>query len=67
MIDRQGLFCCQVFYLVDDVLILALGLEVDLDANDGADDTSDTTAPEEAIVKVTSLNLIDLVEEPSHP
>ena len=38
-----------------------------LDAADSADDATNTTAPEKSVVKITSLNLIDLVQEPTHP
>ena len=63
----RRIFFCKVFYLVDDVLILALGLEMHLDAKESADDATNTTAPEESVVKISSLNLIVLVEEPAHP
>ena len=42
------LFCGEVFDLVDDVLELALGLEVKTETADGADDATNATAPEES-------------------
>jgi hypothetical protein len=36
-----SILCCQVFYLVDDVLILALGLEVEGESPDGSNDATD--------------------------
>ncbi len=35
------LFCSDILDLVDNLLILALGLEVEVDASDGANDTTD--------------------------
>ena len=49
------LLCCQILYLVDDVLILALGLEVELDAANSTDDASYAAAPEETVGKVVVL------------
>ena len=42
------LLCGEVFDLVDDVLELALGLEVKTETADGADDATNATAPEES-------------------
>jgi hypothetical protein len=40
----------QVFYLIDDFLILALGLEVHLDAKDSTKDAAYDTTPKESVV-----------------
>ena len=61
------MFASEVLYLVDDLLILALGLEVEVDASDGANDTTDAATQEKTIVYAASIDLIDLVEEPSQP
>jgi hypothetical protein len=45
------ILCCQVFYLVDDVLILALGLEVEGESPDGSNDAANASCPEEAVEK----------------
>ena len=63
----MGLFFCEVLYLVDNFLILALSLDVDAYAANGADDATDATAPEESVVKGTSMKQIGLVQEPTHP
>ena len=42
------LLCGEVFDLVDDVLELALGLEVKTETADGADDATNASAPEES-------------------
>ena len=57
----------DVLYLVDDVLILALGLEVHLESTDGSDDTSTTTAPEKRIAQVVTVSEINLVYKPAKP
>ena len=58
-------FHCQVLYLVDDFLILALGLEVDFESDDGSNDATYATAPEEGVVYPASLILIGLVHKPA--
>ena len=62
---RDLLLAGQVFNLVDDVLILALGLEVEAETTDGANDTTYATTPEESVVYGAAMNLIDLVQEPA--
>ena len=41
---------CKIFDLIDDVLIFALGLEVETETADGADDATYATTPEESVV-----------------
>ena len=55
----------QVFYLVDDFLILALGSEVDAETADGADDATYASTPEESVANGTAMKLIGLVQEPA--
>ena len=57
--------CRQVFYLVDDVLELALGLEVKAETADGADDATYASSPEYSVGKGTAMKLIDFVQEPA--
>ena len=46
MPNKGSLFICrQVVYLVDDVLILALGLKVNRETNNGSDGSTYTTRP----------------------
>ena len=55
----------KVFDLVDDILILALGPEVEAETADGADEATNATTPEESVADGASMNLIDLVEKPT--
>ena len=61
------LFFRQVFYLVDDVLILALGSEINAETADGTDDAADATTPEDPAAKGATMKLVGLVQEPTHP
>ena len=67
MPNKGSLFVSrQVFYLVDDVLILALGPEVHRKSDDGSNNAANAAAPKEGVVCSASLNLIGLVHKPAH-
>lgn len=57
----ESLLVCQVFYLVDDFLILALSLKVRHKSEDGSNDAANAAAPEEGVVYAASLFLIGLI------
>ena len=68
LLNKVPLFVCrQVFYLVDDVLILALGLEVNRETNNGSDGSTYTTRPEQGVHQQVVVLLVNLVGEPSQP
>ena len=56
----------QVFYLVENLLILALCLEMHAEADDGTDDAAYDAGIDESLALVTAL-LVGLIEEPSEP
>ncbi len=57
MPNKDSLFICrQVFYLVDDVLILALGLKVNRETNNGFDGSTYTTRPKQVIIGGSSAH-----------
>ena len=60
------LFGGEVFYLVDDFLILTLGLEVKAEAESSTGDGSDAAAPEGSC-KVGLVEQIEFIEEPTKP
>ena len=60
------LFGGEVFYLVDDFLILALGLEVETEADNCTGDSSDAASPEGSC-KVGFVVQIEFIEEPTKP
>ena len=68
MPNKGSLFVSrQVFYLVDDVLILALGLKVNRETNYGSDGSTYTTRPEQGVHQQVVVLLVNLVGEPSQP
>ena len=68
MPNKGSLFVSrQVFYLADDVLILALGLKVNRETNYGSDGSTYTTRPEQGVHQQVVVLLVNLVGEPSQP
>ena len=45
IIYGKKLFCRQILNLVDDFLILALGLEMERESPDSSNDTADASCP----------------------
>ena len=66
LLNKVPLFVSrQVFYLVDDFLILTLGLEVNRETNNGSDGSTYTTRPEQGVHQQVVVLLVNLVGEPS--
>lgn len=51
--------------LVDNLLILTLGPEVERESTDGSNDASDTSSPEESIEKGILMKQIRLIHKPA--
>ena len=60
------LLALEILYLVEDVLVVLLGSEVDSDAADGSNDTAQATTPEKSFNK-SIIVMVEFIDEPAEP